>query len=121
MIHNIRFKYLVVIIGDVYVYTYNKCNFGQPLLCLQLERFFIGRSKVCKMTEFSEPSYSSDFDGNTILLECGDNKYIYIFGLEIFEFKTIDKIMDYMSFMGNNMSPCTIVVGEEYTYFISNL
>ena len=34
------------------------------------------------MTEFSGAGDSSDFDGNTILLECGDNEYVYISGFE---------------------------------------
>ena len=55
---------------------------------------------------------TSDFDGNTILLECKDNEYVYISGLEISKFKTDDKIIDYISLMGNNMCPYPIMVGK---------
>ena len=43
------------------------------------------------MTEFSGALKISNFDGETILLECEDIKYVYISGLEVFEFKTDDK------------------------------
>ena len=35
-----------------------------------------------------------------------------ISGLEIFKFKTDDKIIDYISLMGNNMIPYTFAVGK---------
>ena len=44
------------------------------------------------MTEFSGALKKSNFDGNTILLECEDSKYVYISGLEISDFRTSDKI-----------------------------
>ena len=46
---------------------------------------------------------SSIFDRNTLLIEFQNNEYIYISGLEIIKFKTDDKIIDYISLMGNNM------------------
>ena len=70
------------------------------------------------MTEFSGANDSSDFNGNTILLECEDNVYIYISGLEISKFKTNDTFIDYTSFLGHNMCPYTFAIGENYTYFI---
>ena len=54
------------------------------------------------------------------LLECEDNEYVYISGLEIFNFKTDGKIMDYKSLMGNNMVPYAIIIREKYTYFIAH-
>ena len=72
------------------------------------------------MTEFSEAKDNPFFDGNTILLELEDIEYIYISGLEIFKFKTEDKIADYIPLMGNNMCPYAIVIGEKYTYFIND-
>ena len=79
--------------------------------------FFFGKSKVREATEFSGADDSSDFDGNTILLEGGDNEHVYISGFEISKFKTDD----YRSLRGNNMSICTFAIGQKYTYFISNL
>ena len=117
---NYRSKYLVVIDGDVYVYKYEKCKFDQPFLSFKPKRIFIGKSKVCPMTEFSGAGDKIDFDGNTYLLECEDNEYVYIYGLEIFKFKTDDKIIDYISLMGNNIIAYAIIIGEKYTYFIAH-
>ena len=69
------------------------------------------------MTEISGAAdNSSDFDGNILLLQCENNEYVFISGLEIFKFKTDDKIIDYISLMGNNMIPYAIIVGEKYTH-----
>ena len=102
----------------MYVYKYEKCKFDQPFLSFHPKHIFIGKSKICPMTEFSGANNSHDYDGNTLLLEFEDNEYVYISGLEIFEFKTDDKIIDYISFIGNNMTPYTFAVGEKYTYFL---
>ena len=40
--------------------------------------------------------------------------------IENSKFKADDKIIGYTSLMGNNMRPHAIMVGENYTYFISN-
>ena len=69
------------------------------------------------MTEFSGV-VSSEFDGNTLLLECENNEYVYISGLEITKFKIDDKIIDYIFLMGNNMIPHAIMIGERYTHFL---
>ena len=44
---------------------------------------------------------------------------MYISGLEIFQFKTDDKIIDCVSLMGNIMIPYIFAIGEKITYFIS--
>ena len=62
------------------------------------------------MTDFSGAGDEIDFDGNTLLLECEDNGYVFISGLEIFQFKTDDKIIDYISLVGNNMVPYTFAI-----------
>ena len=118
MQYNYRSKYLVIIDGDVYVYKYEKCKFDQPFLSFKPKHIFIGKSKVCELTQFSEANDSFDFDGNTLLIEVEDNEYVYISGLEIFKFKTDDKIIEYISLMANNMLPYTIAVGEKYTFFL---
>ena len=72
------------------------------------------------MTDFSGAGDKIDFDGNTLLLECEDSDYVYFSRLEIFQFKMDDKIIVYISLMGNNIVPYTLAIGEKYTYFISN-
>ena len=72
------------------------------------------------MTEFSGPGDKIDFDGNIFLLEFENTEYVYFSGLEIFQFKTDDKIIDYISLMGNNMIPYASILGKKYTYFFYN-
>ena len=121
MQYNYRSRHLVVINGNAYfsVYKTEKYKFDQPFLSFQAKNTFIGKSKICSMTEFSGALNNRNFDGNTILLEWEDSKYVYSSGLEIFEFRTSDKIIDYISLMGNNMIPYVFAVGSRYTYFIS--
>ena len=120
MQHNYRKNYLVVLDDDVYVYKYEKCKFDQPFLSFTPKHIFIGKSKVCPMTQFSGANASSGFDGNNLLLECEENEIVYSSGLEIFNFKTDDKIKDYVSLTGNNMVPYAIMNGENYTYFTAH-
>ena len=119
--YNYENKYLVVIKDTtVYVYKYKICTFDPPLFSFQAKNIFIGKSKVCPMTEFSSAHDKKDFDGSTLLLEREDNEYVYISGLEIAKFKIDDKIIDYISLIGNNMCPHAIIIGEKYTYFITH-
>ena len=76
MQHNYQSKYLVVIDSDVCVYKYEKCKFDPPFLSFTSKHVFIGKSRLCALTEFSGANDSSGFDGNTILLECADNEYL---------------------------------------------
>ena len=116
-----RSRYLVVISENVYVsaYNYEKYKFDQPLLPFQSKNIFVGKSRICSLIEISVALNNSNFDGNTILLECEDSEYVYISGLEMFEFRTSDKSIDYISLMGNNMTPYVFAIGTRYTYFIS--
>ena len=117
---NYQSKYLVIIDGNVYLYKYENCKFDQPFLSFEPKHIFIGKSKVCPMTKFSGAGDKIDFDGITLLLECGGNEYVYFSGLEIFKFKTDDKFIDYISLMGNNFIPYAIIIGEKYIYFIAH-
>ena len=118
--HNYQSKYLVIIDSVVNVYKYEKCKFDQPFLSYQPKQVFIGKIKNCPMTEFSQNQDRINFDGNTFLLECENNEYVYISGLELVKFEIEDKIIDYISLMGNNMIAYPIAVGEKFTYFLYN-
>ena len=91
-----------------------------PSSVFRQNKYFFGKWKVCEMIEFSEANDSSDFGGNVVLVECEDNEYVYFSGCEIFKLKTDNKIIDYISVMGNNMCPSTIAVREKNTFFISD-
>ena len=119
MHYNYRNKFLVVIIDTtVYVYEYKICKFDPPLFSFQAKNVFIGKSKICSMTEFSGARDKYVSDGNTLLLECENNEYVYISGSEITKFKIDDKVIDYISLMGNNMIPYATMIGERFTYFL---
>ena len=118
--HNYQSKYLVIIDNVVNVYKYEKCKFDQSFLSYQPKHIFIGKGRNCPLEEFSLSEDRSNFDGNTILLECDNNEYVYISGLEIIKFEIEDKIIEYISLMGNNMIPYPIAIGEKFTYFLYN-
>ena len=82
--------------------TINLINHSSPF---NQKIYFFGKPNVCSMTEFSGALDNSNFDGNTILVECEDSNYFYISGLEIFEIRTSDKFTNYISLMCNNMTP----------------
>ena len=84
---------------------------------------FIGKSQLCNMTEFSGAEDKEVFNGNTILLEIGkDNnkhRYVYIGGDMVCSFLTCDWIYEYISNMGNNLSPYSFATGEENYYLLA--
>ena len=66
--YNYRNRYLVVIDGGVYFYKYDKHKFDPPFLSFKPKHVFIGISKVCEITQFSEALNNTNFDGNIFLL-----------------------------------------------------
>ena len=70
---------------------------------------FLGKSQSCTMTAVSGAFDKACFDGNTVLLkvgiENGKNKYVYIGGDMVCCFMTSDSIYEYVSNMGNNLTP----------------
>ena len=73
---NDRYKYLVAVDGDVYVYIYGKYKFDKPFVSFKPKHIFVGKSKICDMTEFSGAANNdSDFERITFLL---------VFSLEYF-------------------------------------
>ena len=78
---------------------------------------FVGKSQLCDMTDFSGAMDKRVFDGNTILLETGkeNNKHRYVFigGDMVCSFLTCDRIYEYISNMGNRLTPYSVATGEE--------
>ena len=121
MQYNYRHRYLVVKDADVYVYKYENYKFDKPFISFKPKHIFLGKSKVCDMTEFSGAAVNdSDFESNTLLLEFEDRNYVYFSRLEITKFETSDKVIDLISLMGNNMVPYTIIIRENFAYFLYN-
>ena len=103
---------------DVDVYKYEEHKFDKPILTFKPNVVFIGKSKVCDLTENCGTDDSS-FEDNTVLLEFENRKQLNISGSEFFKFETDDKIIDYISVMSNNMIPYTNIIGKTYTYYIA--
>ena len=84
---------------------------------------FIGKSQLCNMTEFSRAEDKEVFNGNTILLEIGKqnfkHRYVYIGGDMVCSFLACDRIYEYISNMGNNLSPYSFATGEENYYLLA--
>ena len=74
---------------------------------------------MCRMTEMSGADDRSDFDGNAISVGSDDDKYRFLSSFQIIKLFTEDKIIDFISVMGNNMISTAMTVGEKYTYFLS--
>ena len=83
---------------------------------------FIGRSRLCGMTEFSGCQDKEVYDGNTILIKVGvennKHRYVYIGGDMVGSFLTNDKICKYISNMGNNLTPYSIAICWENIYYL---
>ena len=84
---------------------------------------FLGKSQSCTTTALSGVFDKACFDGNTILLkvgiENGKNKYVYIGGDMVCCFMTSDNIYEYVSNMGNNLSPYSVAIDEENYYLLT--
>ena len=84
---------------------------------------FLGKSQRCSMTALSGAYDKGCFDGNTILLKVSvenrKNKYVYIGGDMVCSFMTSDNIYEYISNMGNNLSPYSIATGEKIYYLLA--
>ena len=84
---------------------------------------FLGKSQSCSMTALSGAFNKGCFDGNTILLkvgiENGKYNYVYFSGDMVCSFMTSDNIYEYISIMGNNLSPYSVATGEKNYYFLA--
>ena len=84
---------------------------------------FIGRSQLSNMTKLSGSENKEVFNGNTILLRIGiennKHRYMYIGGDMVCSFLTNDNFYNYISNMGNNLSPYSIAIGWENIYYLT--
>ena len=96
-------------------YNNNKWMYINLVETYKVNKIFIGKSPLIKMTQFSG-GHGKYFDGNTILLLLNNNNYIYIRN-SIEKFKINDKIKKYFSFVGNNDVPYPIALGKKNIYF----
>ena len=90
------------------------------IYCINPMKTFLDKSQRWNMTALSGSFNKSCFDGNTILLKVGIQNgkinYVYIGGDMICSFMTNDNIYEYISNMGNNLTPYNFAIGEENYY-----
>lgn len=55
--------------------------------------------------------------GNSVLIKISNNKYVSV-GHDIYSFETDEKILDYVSPIGNNDVPYPVAFGENNVYFM---
>ena len=102
------------------IYKHEMCKFRDPFLSYRPLPFFIGESRVCRTTEMPRAPDGPDFDGSTWLIISVCSEYVYIFAYEMVKFYSDDRILNFISLMGNNMIQTTIAVGQKYTYVFSD-
>ena len=87
MQYNYRCSYFVVIIdGNVYVYESEKYKFDPPFLSLQAKKFLLVNQKFVLWQNFPVLVIKLILIVVLFLLECEDNEYLYISGLDNFKF-----------------------------------
>lgn len=65
-----------------------------------VKKTFVGKSPHNRMTKFSG-GHGKKFDGNSILLNIKDNKYVFI-GVDMYSFESYNTIETFISPVGNN-------------------
>lgn len=123
--------YIVEILGNKKVKIYDNNIFEEdeggydfpkqlePEIVMELEplEIFIGKSpKNTSRVQFSE-AYGKKFDGNTILLNMGDNEYIFI-NRNIESFKAKSKIISYVSPIGGSGVPFPYAIDEKGNFYL---
>ena len=113
----IHFNYgrpFIVVVTKDEVYIYDNEN-DKLIKKYEPDVVYIGTSKKGD----HKPSESKKFNGNTILLQFGKNKFISI-QKHIFEFHlpTGDTPIKYHSLIGRNDVPYPVLVGKKNVYFL---
>jgi hypothetical protein len=107
--------YKVVINPDNFVSVY-KNDTNELLFNKKVNKVFIGKSPLNQMTKFSG-GHGKDFDGNSFLLELDDNSYQHI-GRDIFTFNSYNKIIKYVSPIGNNDVPYPYAIDSDGNIYL---
>jgi hypothetical protein len=113
--HNGSRPFKVIIESHNYVSVYrNETN--ELLLNKKVNKIFIGKSIINKMTKFSG-GYGNDFKGNSFLFELDDHTYQHV-GCNIFTFNSYNKIIKYVSPVGNNDVPYPYAIDSEGNIYL---
>jgi hypothetical protein len=103
--NNVKIYILNEIASNLNITKNINIHYNVLIKSLKVKKIFIGISQ------------KRIYDGNTILLYLGNNKYIYV-GDIIYEFTTKDKIIKYYSELGNSDVPYPIAISNDNVYFM---
>jgi hypothetical protein len=108
----------VILYKIEYISNSNDIKYSkEPILIFNnVNKIFIGKSPKNKMTTISG-GHGKKFDGNTILLNIKDKKYVFI-GLNIFSFITESDIIKYVSPVGNSGVPYPYAVDKNNNFYL---
>jgi hypothetical protein len=145
---NTKYEFAAILKVKIYKLEQSEIDFDSdskygmtPILKFYSDIFFLGKSPLIAMTEFSG-GHGSEFDGNTILVHLRenpfnivanylplreqddtyvwseqDNTYVWI-GSEICSFQTNNKIISYVSPVGNNDVPYPYATDENGNIYL---
>lgn len=106
-IHDNGSRPFMVVINKKNVYVYivsNNKNYDKLILDITVKNIIIGKD-------------GKHVDGNSILLQLEDNKYICITeSIFTFELKNNDEFVKYFSIVGNSDVPYPVLLGKKYFY-----
>jgi len=97
---------------DIYWDFYKYLHIDFLIKFSNIRKVFVPKGEDCYDNTMIYP-------GNTLLFQIDDNRYLHI-GSEIYEFETIDEIIEYYSIVENNDVPLPIAIGTEYVYGLVN-
>jgi len=107
--------YTIIIKLESFVSVY-KNDTNELLFNKKVNKVFIGKSPINEMTKFSG-GHGKDFDGNSFLLELDDDSYQHI-GRDIFTFNSYNKIVKYVSPIGNNDVPYPYAIDSDGNIYL---
>lgn len=110
--------YLVIIKDNIAeIYKNNKDKYDKIYKKYKFIKKYIGKSSGLTKSCAHKKEESKLFNGNTILLQLTENKYVYI-SKDIYELKINEKIKKYYSPVGNNDVPYPVILTDKYIYFM---
>eukprot|EP00439_Symbiodinium_sp_Y106_P062283 s588_g9.t1 len=91
-------------------------DFGSPVLDIEVEDVFIGRSELEDLT-WGSLGFGPQLDGNAMLLKRREKEYIFV-GKDMFGFRTMSDIVKFASPVGLSSVPYTFAVDEHGRHYL---
>jgi hypothetical protein len=110
------FKVIINSNNLISVFNNNFDNTADHIFTKTVNKVFIGKSPVTKMTKFSGGA-GKDFEGNSFLFELNNNTYQHV-GRNIFTFDSYNKIVKYVSPIGNNDVPYPYAIDSDGNIYL---